>query len=171
MNALKSFGKQLPPKPMPALRKRRPMRSSKPDAVGHLLHVRAGGFADGGDGVDVGNLQREKRIRRVLDEFGGIDVGDDNRRVERRVNLLHGRDRPLRADADDHAVGLHQIADGKTFAEKFRIADDIKFHLRLAITLDGLGHLFAGLDRHGAFVHDDLVFASWRRRCRARPSR
>ena len=85
-----------------------------------FLHVRAGGFADVGDGVDVGNFQREKRIGRVLDEFGGIDVGDDDGRVERRVNLLHRRDGPLRADADDHAVRLHQIADGKTFAQKFR---------------------------------------------------
>ena len=99
------------------------------DALGDFLHVRAGGLADVGDGVDVGNFQREKGIRRVLDEFGGVDVGDDDRRVERRVNLLHRGDGPLRADADDHAVGLHQIADGKTFAEKFGIADDVKFHL------------------------------------------
>ena len=37
-----------------------------------LLHVRAGGLADNGDRVDVGNFQREKGIRRVLDEFGGM---------------------------------------------------------------------------------------------------
>ena len=30
MNALRSFGKQEPPKPSPALRKRRPMRASMP---------------------------------------------------------------------------------------------------------------------------------------------
>ena len=120
MKALRSFGKQLPPKPMPALRKRRPMRSSRPMPLRHLLHVRAGGLADGGDGVDVGNLQREKGIRRVLDEFGGVDVRDDDRRLERRVNFLHRGDGPLRADADDNAVGIHQIADGKAFAEKFR---------------------------------------------------
>ena len=93
----------------------------------------------------------------MLDEFGGVDVGDDNRRVERLVNFLHRGDGPLRADADDDAVGLHQIADGKTFAEKFRIADDIKFHLRLAIALDGFRNLFAGLDGDGALVHDDFV--------------
>ena len=33
MNALKSFGKQLPPKPSDALRNRRPMRSSMPIPV------------------------------------------------------------------------------------------------------------------------------------------
>ena len=67
------------------------------DARGDFLHIRAGGLANGGDGVDVGNFQREKGIRRVLDQFGGIDVGDDDRRVERRVNFLHRRNRPLRA--------------------------------------------------------------------------
>ena len=135
---------------------------------GDFLHVRAGRFADGGDGVDVGNFQRQKRIGGVLDEFGGIDVGDDDGRVERRVNLLHRRDGPLRTDADDNAVGLHQIADGETFAQEFGIAHHIKVHLRRAIAFDGFGDLFAGLDRHGAFVHDDFVGRSWRRQCRAR---
>jgi hypothetical protein len=142
---------------MPAFRKRRPMRSSRPMPLGDLLHVRARGLADVGDGVDVGNFQREKGIGGVLDEFGGIDVGDDDRRVERRVNFLHRRHGPLRADADDHPVGLHQIADGKTFAQKFGIADHVKFHLGRAIAFDGFGDLFAGLDRHGAFVHDNFI--------------
>src|SRR5665213_2919378 len=128
------------------------------DALRDFLDVRAGGLADVGDGVDVGNFQREKRIRRVLDEFGGINVGDDDGRLERRVNLRHRRDGTLRADTDDDAVGVHQIADGKTFAQKFGIADHVKFRLRRAITLDGLGNFFAGLDRHRAFVHDDFVF-------------
>jgi hypothetical protein len=63
----------------------------------------------------------------------------------------------LRTGADDDAVGFHQIADGKTFAQKFGIAHHVKFHLRRAITFDGLGDFLARFDRHGAFVHDNFV--------------
>src|ERR1019366_2079977 len=127
------------------------------DAVSDFLHVRVGGFADVGDGVDVGNFQREKGIRRVLDEFRRVDVGDDDGRVERRISLRHRGDGTLRADANDDAVGIHQIADGKTFAQKLRIADHDELHPSGAVALDGLGHFFARLHRHGAFVHHDLV--------------
>ena len=43
------------------------------DAVDHR---RIAG-ADAGDGVDVGNLKGQKGIRRVLDEFGRVDVRND----------------------------------------------------------------------------------------------
>ena len=46
------------------------------DAIGDLFHVRAAGLADGRDGVDVADLEREERVGGVLDEFGRVDVGD-----------------------------------------------------------------------------------------------
>src|SRR5208283_373116 len=107
-----------------------------PHAGGNFLHVRPGRFAERGDGVDVGNFERQKRIGGVLDEFGGIDVGDDDGRVERRVNLLHHRGGTLRTDTDDNPVRFHQVADGKTFAQKFGVADHIKVHLRPAIAFN-----------------------------------
>ena len=66
------------------------------DAVRDFFDVRAARFADGGDGVDVGNLQREERIGGVLDQLGAVDVGHENRRHERLVNLLHQIDRAAR---------------------------------------------------------------------------
>ena len=93
----------------------------------------------------------------MLDEFRGVDVGDDDGRLERGVNLAHGRDRPGRAGADHHAVRLHQVADGKPFAQKFRVADHVEFHLGGAVALDGFGNFLAGFDGHRAFVHHDLV--------------
>ena len=143
MNALRSFGKQLPPKPKRRIQKSAPDALVHAHAVGHFLHVRAGRFANDRDRVDVGDLQRQERIRRVLDQFGGIDVRDDDGRVERRVNFLHRLHRPLRADADHDAVRLHQIVHRKAFAQELRVADDVKFHLRFAIALDGLGNFIA----------------------------
>src|SRR5207247_2074030 len=58
------------------------------NAVCHFLHVGARGFAHQRNRVDVGNLQREKRIGRVLDQLGGMDVGDDDGRVIRCKDFL-----------------------------------------------------------------------------------
>ena len=71
--------------------------------------------------------------------------------------VSHRRHGPLRADADDNAVRFHQILDGKTFAEKFRITDHVEFDARLAVALDRFGHLFTRPHGHGAFVHNDPI--------------
>ncbi len=56
-------------------------------AVGDALDVGAGGLADGGDGVDVGNLEGEEAVRGVLDQLGRVEVGDHDRRVEGLVDF------------------------------------------------------------------------------------
>ena len=66
------------------------------NAVCHFLHVGARGFAHQRNRVDVGNLQREKRIGRVLDQLGGMDVGDDDGRAIRCKDFLHRLHRTLR---------------------------------------------------------------------------
>ena len=71
--------------------------------------------------------------------------------------MFHGRDGARGADPNDHAVRAHEIIDRKTFAEEFRIADDIEFYAGLAITFDRLGDFVAGLDRDSAFIDHDLV--------------
>ena len=126
-------------------------------AVGHFLHIRARRLAQHRDGVDVGNLEREKRIRRVLDQLRRIDVRHDDGGVERGINLLHRGHRPLRADANDHAVGSHQILDGKSLPQKLRVADHVEINVGFAITLDGLRHIVAGLDRHGALINHYFI--------------
>ena len=125
--------------------------------MGDFLDIGAGGFAEDGNGVDVGYFQGEKGIGRVLDQLGRLDVGDDDRRMEGGVKALHGLDRPRRGDADDHAIRLHKIRDGRTLPQKLRIAHHIEVNLALGKPSDGLGHFLPGPDRHGALVHDDFV--------------
>ena len=93
----------------------------------------------------------------MFDQLRGVDVGHNDGRVVRRKNFLHRRHRTRRRDADDDAVRPHEILDRKTFAQEFRIADHVEFHLRLAVAFDRFRHLGAGLDRHSAFIHNDLV--------------
>ncbi len=44
--------------------------------------------------------------------------------VERRVDLLHQRDRLVVGRADDDPVGLHEVLDRRALAEKLGIGDD-----------------------------------------------
>src|SRR3954447_2927978 len=98
-------------------------------AVRDLLNVCAARFANNRDGVDVGNFQREKGIGRVLDQLRGVDIRDDDRRLERLVDGFHGSHGALGAHAHDHAVGLHEIIHGETFAKELRVADHVEVHL------------------------------------------
>ncbi len=85
MKARMSLGRQPPPKPRPALRKRRPIRASYPIASASCVDVRAAGLAHLGHGVDERDLGRQKGIRRGLDQLGGRVVGHDLRHAVRRA--------------------------------------------------------------------------------------
>ena len=54
-------------------------------------------------------------------------------------------------------IRTHQVFDGKSLAQKFRVAGDVKLHLGFAIALNGLGHLVACLHRNGALIDNDFV--------------
>lgn len=95
----------------------------------------------------------------MLDQFGGIDVRHHDGRLERSVDFLHGLNGALGLDADNDAIGLHEVLDGEAFAEKFWIADDVEFDLGLAVAGDGFGDFLTGLDGDGAFINDDFVTA------------
>ena len=129
------------------------------NAVGDFFDIRAAGFADAGDGVDVGNLKGQKGIRRVLDEFGRVDVRNENRSHERLVDFLHHRNGTLAVAADDDAVGLHEVRHRAAFPEKFGITHDIKFRAALVIAADRVGDFLAGFHGHGALVDDHAVLA------------
>ncbi len=93
----------------------------------------------------------------MFDQFGGVEVREHDGRVEGLVNFLHRADGALGGDTHDDAVRFHQVLDRGTFAQEFGIAHHINVRAGIAAA-DGLGHFFTGLDRDGAFVHDDAVF-------------
>ena len=52
------------------------------DAARHVVHVGADLLAEIGDLVDEGDLGREEGVGRVLDQLGGLEVGEDDRRLD-----------------------------------------------------------------------------------------
>ena len=79
-------------------------------------------------------------------------------RVNGRVQLPHRRRRALvvRFDADDDAIGLHEVFDRRALLEELRIADDAERLRRLASRSSSRTRLRRA-DRHGALVDDDGV--------------
>ena len=69
-----SFGRQPPPKPSPASRKRRPIRASCPSASARVDTSAPAAVAELGDRVDERDLRREERVRAHLHELGGGQI-------------------------------------------------------------------------------------------------
>src|SRR5205823_1970268 len=76
------------------------------DSVCDFFNIGAARVANRGDGVDVGNFQSEKRIRRVLNELGAVNSGYEHGRHERLVNLFHQIDSVLTLRANHDAVRM-----------------------------------------------------------------
>ena len=75
---------------------------------------------------------------------------------ERLVQVAQHVDHLGAADADDHAVGLHEVVDRRAFLEELGIAGHVALaagQLRVSRAID----LGVGADRHGALGDDDRV--------------
>ncbi len=127
-------------------------------ALGDFVDVGTGGLTDGGDSVDVADFEGEKAVGSVFDQLGAVEVGDNDGGVEGGVNFLHGGGGALAADADDDAVGFHQVGHSAAFAEEFRIADDVELDAGFAVAADGVGDFFPGFNRDRAFIDNHAVF-------------
>lgn len=93
----------------------------------------------------------------MFDEFGAVDVCDENGSDEGFVDFLHDGEGAVAVATDDDAVGVHEVFDGAAFAEEFGVGDDVEFDGWFGVAADGLGDAFAGSDGDGAFVDDDAV--------------
>ena len=68
------------------------MRPIEPDAARHVVHVGADLVAQVGDLVDVGDLHRQEGVGGILDELGGLEAGEQDRRLDqeqRPIELAH----------------------------------------------------------------------------------
>ena len=127
------------------------------DGGRHLLHIGAGRLAQIGNLVDEADLHGEEGVGGIFGELGGFPAHEHHRRVaqsERLVQPLHEVLRPLVVAADQHAVRMHEVVDGRAFAQEFRIGADREIGVgtkRLETPFD----LPAGADRHRRFGADD----------------
>ena len=131
----------------------------EPDAAGDVVDVGADLLAEIGDLVDEGDLGREEAVGGVLDQLGGPDAGEDDRRLdqeERPVELAHHLAGPLAAGADHHPVRPHEINDRRAFAQELRVRGDVEFGRRIG-RLDAARHLAAGAHRHRRLGDDDGI--------------
>ena len=82
-----------------------------------------------GHRVDEGDFRSEEGVRRDLHEFGGREVGDDDRcsraqdRFEHLTQLCFS---PARVDPEYQAVGVERVLDCKTFAKELRVPSEFE---------------------------------------------
>ena len=94
--------------------------------VGEQGDVGVDGLAHLGDRVDERDLRGKKGVRRHLDQFGGLKVGDQERHALFEQWGVQLPDRGLGADriplhAKHNAVGMQGVVDGKALAQEFGI--------------------------------------------------
>lgn len=154
-----------------------PDAAVEPDAAGDLFDVSLSGLAEIGDGIDEGDLHGEEGIRGVLDDLRAFGGGEEERgRMGDRagsgdgfgllVVLAGGEGSVDEAEeigsagvvgADDYAVGVEKIGDGRAFAEEFGVGDDVEELVVNTVALDGTTNPLVGIDGDGAFFDDDFV--------------
>ena len=127
------------------------------DPLGDILDVGAKPLAEVRDLIDEGDLGREKAVGGVLDQLRRLEGGEQHRRLdeeERPVERPHDCLRPLGLDPDDDPVGAHEVADGRTLAQEFRVRDDVERGIGPPLP-DDAGDLAPGADWHRRFRGDD----------------
>src|ERR1051325_18837 len=101
-------------------------------AARHIMHITADLVAEQRHLVDKGNLGRQKSVGRVLDQLGGFERGDDERRLdqkERAIEVAHDGYGLFVAAADDDAVWPHEIIYRRALTQEFRVRDDAEIYL------------------------------------------
>ena len=101
----------------------------RPHDVGHGIDVGAHELADAGEGVGVGDLEREEGVGGVLGQLGGRDVGLDQADAaveQRRVQAPH-RVEPTRVvGPDQESVGLEGIVNAGPLAEELGVGHEVE---------------------------------------------
>ena len=127
------------------------------DGGGDLLHVGAEHLAQIRHLVDEADLQGEEGVGGIFCELGGLAADEHHRRVAQRERLVQARHQLARAlivDADENAVGMHEVLDRRAFAQELRIGA----HGELGVGPDrahAILDLAAGAHRHRRFGDDD----------------
>ena len=122
-----------------------------------VVHVGADRLAHGGDGVDEADLGGEEGVGGVLDRLGRRRVGDDERGGDAEVERRDPDGGRLVVGADDDAVGVEEVVDGRALAEELGVRHDV--HVGAAEhLLDDTGRA----DRHRRLVDDDGLGAQQR---------
>ena len=105
----------------------------QPDAARHVVHVGADLLAQIGHLVDEGDLHRQEGVGGVFGQFGGLDAGEHDRRldqIQRAIEPAQHLARAVALGADHDAVRTHEVADGVALAQEFRVGGDVEFQVR-----------------------------------------
>ena len=137
----------------------------KAHPLGHLLDICPQLFADHGDLVDKTDLGGQEGVAGIFDHFGGAQVGHQDARPQRQVELGHFFGGGWGAATDHHPIRVHKVVERRPLACEFRAADHGEVDRRGLAAANDVRHPVPGADRNRALVdHDQGVAHGTRHR-------
>ena len=135
--------------------------------VGQQCDVGVDGFAHLRDGVDERDLGRQKGIGGDLDQFGGLQVGEQERHPVGQQRGVEVADRLLGQSrvalhAEHDAVGVQCVVDGETLAQELRVPRHLHRQPGRGQVSGVCAQVGGGAHRHGGLADDHRVAAQLR---------
>lgn len=133
------------------------------DALADHVHVGAHEFAEVCDVVHEADAGCEHGVCGVLDHLGARNVRENHAEVvehHRAVEAGHEFFGLFAFHTHDNAVGLHEVRDGGSFLQKFRVAGHVERDVHATLVelfLDGGLDLLGGADRDCRLGHENGV--------------
>src|SRR5271167_4584707 len=127
------------------------------DAARDFLDISAHLLAKVGYLVNKSYFGRQERVGRVLYQFCGAPDGVKNWRLietKRPIDLCYNFLGVLIFSSDNDAIGMLEIVDCRSLAQKLRIRDDHKVGIRSRLS-DNAVHLVTGANRHRRLGNND----------------
>src|SRR6266540_5836881 len=128
------------------------------DGPANVIDVGAQFFGQVGDLIHKAYLESQEGIGSVFGEFGGVFIHEVYGVFvvgEGVIQLAHNFPGPLRAGADNYAVGSVEVFDGKALAQELGIGNYVE--LDAGVGGNPFPDLSGGAYRHGTFVDDNRV--------------
>ena len=133
------------------------------NATTHIFYIGPQTLRQVGYFIHETDLGGQHGVGCVLGQFRRPDVHENHAvvaTIERVVDLMQQLFGPLTVGANDNAVGLHEIGNGRAFLKKLRVGHDIEVQLQPALVQLGTHRSLdpvASTNRHGGLVHHHLV--------------
>ena len=129
----------------------------RPHTFGDLRHIGPARLTNRCNQVDIGNLQRQKAVGRMLNQFRAIQVGDDNRGFEWFVDRTHRRHGTLGSYPNDNSIRFLQVGHCTSLAKKLRITHHIEFDSFRPVSANRFRYLLPCFNWDGAFIDNDPI--------------
>ena len=133
------------------------------DTLTNSIDIGTYAFAEVGNIVHKRDTRSQHGVGGILRHFSRWDIHEDNAEIINQEGLVQARHHLLgllRLSTDYHTVRRHEVLDGSTLLQEFRIRGHVEGNIHTALVqlcLDGGLYFLGGSYRHCRFRHQNGV--------------